>query len=80
MKKSNWTREETILAFELYCRTPFGKMHQRNPNIILLAQMIGRTPSAVALKLGNFASLDNSIQQKGMSNFSKIDKAIWKQY
>jgi len=25
-----WSREETILAFELYCRTPFSKISQSN--------------------------------------------------
>lgn len=29
-----WSREETILAFDLYCRTPFGKISQGNPDIV----------------------------------------------
>lgn len=28
-----WSREETILAYELYCRTPFSKISQSNPEI-----------------------------------------------
>ncbi len=39
--RRNWTKEETILAFELYCRTPFGRIHANNPEIIQLANMIG---------------------------------------
>ena len=37
-----WSREETILAFDLYCRTPFRKISQGNPEIIELAQLLGR--------------------------------------
>jgi len=57
MARDNWTREQLILAFNLYCKLPFGRLHHRNPQIIELAGMIGRTPSAVAWKLSNFASL-----------------------
>lgn len=26
-----WTRDELILAINLYCKIPFGKMHKGNP-------------------------------------------------
>lgn len=77
--QSLWTREELILAFNLYCKLPFGKMHKGNPEIIHLASLIGRTNSSVALKLGNLASLDPSLQArgiKGAQNTSKLDKEI----
>lgn len=53
-----WTKEQLKLAFHLYCQLPFGRLHSRNPEIIELANLIGRTPGAVAMKLVNFASLD----------------------
>ncbi len=80
MGLSNWTREELILAFDLYCRIPFGQFHNRNKEVINLAEQIGRTASAVAMKLSNFASLDTVHQARGiqgLSHFSKADKAIW---
>jgi len=83
MARDNWTREQLILAFNLYCRLPFGRLHHRNPQIIELAGMIGRTPSAVALKLSNFARLDPSLQQrgiKGASHGSKADEVIWDEF
>ncbi len=52
-----WTRDQLLVAFRLYCRTPFGKLHQHNPEIIHLAAKLGRTPSAVGMKACNFASL-----------------------
>ena len=53
-----WSREEIILAFDLYCRTPFGKISQGNPEIIKLAQLLGRTPGSVGLKMHNLAHHD----------------------
>ena len=26
-----WTRDETLVAFNLYCRTPFGRLHAGDP-------------------------------------------------
>jgi putative restriction endonuclease len=56
--RRNWTREELILTINLYCKTPFGRLHKSNPDVVVLASLIDRTPSAVAWKLVNFASLD----------------------
>lgn len=85
MKKGQklWTREESILAINLYCKLPFGRLHRSNPQVIHLAELIGRTPSSIAYKLVNFASLDPSLQArgiKGASNTSKLDKAIWDEF
>lgn len=74
---NDWQEDELLLTLHLYCRTPFGKLHKTNPDIIQLANIISRSPSAVALKAVNFASLDPSIHQKGMSNTSKADRAMW---
>lgn len=74
---NNWQEDELLLTLHLYCRMPFGKLHKTNPDIIQLANIIGRSPSAVALKAVNFASLDPSIHQKGMSNTSKADRVLW---
>jgi putative restriction endonuclease len=83
MKRRSWTRKELILTFNLYCKLPFGKLHSRNPDIIYLAEQIGRTANAVALKLVNFASLDPELKKrgiKGMSSCSKHDKLIFEEF
>jgi hypothetical protein len=79
----NWTKEQLKLAFYLYCQTPFGKLHSRNPAIIELSKLIGRTPSALAMKLVNFASLDPSITTSGrvgLRSVSKLDRTIWDEF
>lgn len=78
-----WTKEELLLAINLYCKLPFGKLHQRQPDIISLADLLGRTPGSVAFKLVNFASLDPTLQArgiKGASNASKLDKEVWDEF
>jgi putative restriction endonuclease len=78
-----WTRNELILAFNLYVKTPFGRLHGTNPDVIALAKLIGRTPGSVAYKLVNFASLDPRLQArgiKGATNASNLDKAIWNEF
>ncbi|MDO9098411.1 MAG: HNH endonuclease [Candidatus Methanoperedens sp.] len=83
MARKNWVREELIIAYNLYCKTPFGKIDDNNLEIINLAKIIGRTPSAVALKLSNFASLDPELQKRnivGMRHGSKSDKEIWDEF
>ena len=45
--------------------------------------MIGRTSNAVALKLVNFASMDPSLQArgiKGAANASRLDREIWNEF
>lgn len=79
----NWTEEQLKLALALYCQLPFGKMHSRNQDIIRLAEKIGRTPSAVAMKLLNFASLDPEIVSSGrvgLGNASAMDSKVWEKF
>lgn len=83
MKRKNWTREELIVAFNLYCKIPFGKINYRNEKIIKLARAIERTPSAVAWKLVNFASFDPTLKArniKGAVNAGKLDKIIFDEF
>jgi len=83
LKNANWTREQALACFNLYCRIPFGKLHSTNPSIVAFAKTIGRTPSAVAMKLVNFASLDPAQKKrniKGLGNVSSLDRAIWEEF
>jgi putative restriction endonuclease len=67
MEKRFWTRDEFILVFNLYLQLPFGKMDQRTKEVKELASLIGRTSSAVAMRLVNFASVDPFHQNRGIS-------------
>ncbi len=83
-KFPNWTREELILAFNLYLKLPFGKMHKGNANVIRLANILGRrTPDSVAMRLTNFASVAPYHQQrgvKGMDGGYRQVRPIWDEF
>ena len=77
---TRWTRQELLIAFALYCRLPFGRLHHRNPEIIRFSEAIGRSPSALAMKLTNIASLDPAITSTGRAGLrasSANDRAMW---
>lgn len=83
MRAKPWSREELILAMNLYCRLPFGRFHRRNPEVIALATAIERTPSSVAMKLSNYASFDPQHQARGVKGLkaaSRADRAIWDEF
>ncbi|HXQ26790.1 MAG TPA: HNH endonuclease [Candidatus Acidoferrales bacterium] len=83
MPRRNWTREELIVAFNLYCKIPFGRIHMRNPLVIELAKAIGRTPSAVSWKLANFARLDPALRKRniaGAGHGAQAEVEIWNEF
>lgn len=79
----DWSRDHLLIAMHLYCQIPFGQMHKGNPTIIAVAEKMGRSPSSLAMKLVNFASLDpvhRARGLKGLRNASRADRAIWEEF
>lgn len=78
-----WTRDELILALNLYLKLPFGKLHSGTPEIIHLANILGRTASSIAMRLNNFASVDPYHQQRGIGGLpggKKQVEPIWQEF
>lgn len=76
----NWSREEHILAFNLYSQIPFGTIHIRNPKIQRLARLLGRSVGSVSRKLANFSRLDPFLQQRGIRGLehgAKGEEEVW---
>jgi putative restriction endonuclease len=80
MTHKPWTRDEVLIAFNLYCQTPFGRLHARNPEIVRVAALMNRTPGALAMKCCNLAALDPSLQQRGLSKVSSLDRKLWEEF
>ncbi|MDE6253596.1 MAG: HNH endonuclease [Lachnospiraceae bacterium] len=83
MKRKLWTREEEIVVFNLYCKIPFNKSSKFHPEVIRIANLIGRTPSAVNMKIGNFGRFDEKLKKNnitGLTNGSKLDEDIWNEF
>ncbi len=78
-----WTREEEIVVFNLYCKIPFQRSSKTHPDVVRIADLIGRSPSAVNMKIGNFGSFDDNLKVQGivgLTNASKLDKEIWDEF
>jgi putative restriction endonuclease len=79
----DWTREEHIIAFQLYSRIPFGRIHMRNPEVIELAALLGRRVGSASRKLANFSRLD-PVQQtrnvQGLQHGSKGEEEVWHEF
>lgn len=85
MKKDDqrWTREQTIVAFNLYCKIPFNRVSSSHPKIIKIAKIIGRSPNSVKMKIGNFGSFDPELKKRGivgLVNASKLDEEVWGEF
>lgn len=81
--REKWSREETILAFDLYCRTSLSKNSSTSKAIIELASVLGRSPGAVSLKMANLAHFDPeriAKNKREMSNASELDKEIFDEF
>jgi len=75
-----WTREHQLIALNLYRKIPFGHYDKGKPIVIQMAGLMGRSPSSLAMKLVNFASLDplhKARGVKGLRGASKDDRKMW---
>lgn len=83
IKRINWTREQLLIALNVYFKISYSSITGSNPHIRKIAELIGRTPDAVALKMCNFGSFD-PVQQargiKGFTNSGKLDKIIFNEF
>ena len=83
MPSNNWTREETIVAFNVYCKIQFKSSSKNNPIIIKYANILGRSPSALNMKVGNFGRLDPELKKQGivgLTHGSKLEEEVWDEF
>lgn len=81
--KNLWTKDELILVFNLYLKLPFGKLHRNTPEVIEMANLLGRTVNSIAIRLTNFAACDPYHQNrgvKGMVGGIKQCQPIWDEF
>src|ERR1700712_1543423 len=81
--RKNWTRDELLVALNLYHKLTFGQLHARQPVIVALAEKLGRGANSVAMKLSNFASLDPALRLrgiKGLTGASALDRTVWDEF
>lgn len=78
-----WTREETIIAFNVYCKIPFKNCSKSHPMIIKYAKILGRSPSALNMKVGNIGRLDPDLRTQGIMGLrhgAKMEEEVWNEF
>jgi putative restriction endonuclease len=78
-----WTREELLVALNLYGKLRFGQFHKRQPVVLDIAGRMRRTPGSLAMKLSNLASLDQKLRARGIAGLagaSQLDRLVWEEY
>lgn len=79
-KRRNWSMEETIVAFYVYCIVPFASSSKTSPTIVHYANLLSRTPSALNMKIGNIGRLDPELKKKnitGLDHGAKMEEIVW---
>lgn len=82
-KSNNWTREEILVALNVYCKIPFKTSRATNPIVMEYAQILGRSSAALNLKIGNIGSFDDNLKKQGitgLSHGSKLDEKVWNEF
>ena len=94
-KNPKWTRQETILALDLYWREPGIKYREpEDPEVVALSDLLNRyhrsigtprtsdlrNPNGVSMKLGNFMRLDPELTGSGLMNGARLEEEVWNAY
>lgn len=70
---SKWSRDEFMLVMNLYTKLRYGQFNYRNIEVIKLAELVNKTPGAVAFKLVHLSRQDpkHKDRVKGLANSGK---------
>ncbi|KPJ73372.1 hypothetical protein AMJ52_03840 [candidate division TA06 bacterium DG_78] len=93
-KRNPWTRDELILALDLYTRYNPSRISKHHREIIALSKILKklplhkkiqdrkrfRNPNSVYMKLQTFMSCDPHTKATGLTHVSKLEISIWKEF
>ena len=94
MRNPKWTRDELILALDLYFRFQPTKINKDHREIKRLSEILNslpvhpqrekyqkfRNPNGVYMKLCNFLRFDPGYQGKGLRAGGKLEQEIWQEF
>ena len=92
-RNPKWTRDELILALELYFKEPSAHGNASHAEVIKLSDLLNSLPihkereqcekfrnaNGVGMKLANFRAFDPHYEE-GLSRGSKLDKEVWEDF
>ncbi|WP_071778253.1 HNH endonuclease [Cyanobium sp. PCC 7001] len=91
MSKPDWTRDELVLALDLYFREPSARGSKTHPGVLELSNVLNslpihevgelgedfRNPNGVGMKLSNFLRFDPSYKGAGLKRGSHLEEEVW---
>lgn len=94
LKNPTWTKDELILALDVYFRLDITHITARHPDIIALSELLNdlpihsprrknskfRNPPGVHMKLRNFVRFDNRYSGRGLQRGGKLEEEVWKEF
>jgi 5-methylcytosine-specific restriction protein A len=91
MSNLAWTRDELILALDLYFREPSARGFKTHPAVIELSDLLNKLPlqgtyphdrkyrnaNGVGMKLSNYLRLDPDSPGAGLERGGHLEELIW---
>lgn len=75
---NNWSKDELVLALDLYVREPRCK--RSNPELMQLANQLGRSTGSLYARLQNFKAVDPEYSGTGLTAGARVCQPIWSAY
>jgi 5-methylcytosine-specific restriction protein A len=93
-RNPNWSRDELILALDLYMQNGREQLGSSDEKVQDLSQLLNELPiharefresefrnaNGVSMKLGNFLSLDPAYEGVGLERGSRLEKEVWEEF
>ena len=93
-RNPRWTRDELILALDLYMSEGRRWLPPSHPEVVRLSELLNklpiyerslrgaefRNPHGVEMKLANFVSIDPENPRQGLRAAGELDRRIWKEF
>ncbi|HCG8133058.1 TPA: HNH endonuclease [Vibrio parahaemolyticus] len=94
MRAPNWTKDELILALDLYFRQPDAIGNAKHEKVIELSELLNslpihnggvkqqkfRNPNGIGMKLANFLRYDPSYKGAGLKQGSALEEVVWNEF
>ena len=93
MPRQDWTRDELILALDLYFREPSARSNTSTA-VLQLSELLNRlpihptreieryfrNPNGVAMKLSNFSRFDPTYRGRGLTRGNQLEAVVWREF
>ncbi|PAP74170.1 HNH endonuclease [Rubrivirga marina] len=90
-RNPNWSRDEVILALDLYFAAGRRQLPATDPEVVALSDLLGRlplhapsdrlatfrNPTSVSMKLGNLLAVDPEHVGSGLPRGGRVEREVW---